>query len=199
MKKCGRCKVEKDHSEFHKDSTKIDGLTSFCKECKVEYRKNNISKFKSYKKKHYAKNKSKILETQRKEYRKLHKKCRTKQNNYRTNRKQQEKERRQKDQNFRILGNLRTRVYHALKKNTKGLKTKELLGCSIDELKIYLERKFTEGMNWENYGSWHMDHIVPCATFDLRHSDQQKICFHYSNLQPLWAKDNLRKNKRINF
>jgi hypothetical protein len=64
----------------------------------------------------------------------------------------------------------------------------ELLGCTIDFLKEYLEARFLPTMTWENYGTlWHIDHIIPCASFDLRDLEQQKACFHYTNLQPLFA------------
>jgi hypothetical protein len=56
---------------------------------------------------------------------------------------------------------------------------------------------FTEGMSWDNYGEWHIDHILPCSSFDLADIEQQKICFNYKNLQPLWAEDNLRKGAKI--
>ena len=88
---------------------------------------------------------------------------------------------------------LRSRLRHALRGKAKAKHTLELLGCSIEFLKTYLEKKFTEGMSWENYGSWHVDHIRPCASFDLSDPDQQKICFHYTNLQPLWAFENQSK------
>ena len=71
-----------------------------------------------------------------------------------------------------------------------------LTGCaSWNELKIYLESKFSNGMTWENMGEWHIDHIKPCYSFDLTDEKQQMECFHFTNLQPLWAKDNLSKNK----
>jgi len=68
-----------------------------------------------------------------------------------------------------------------------------LLGCSISFLKIFLEAKFKEGMTWENHGEWHIDHIKPCASFNLLNDDEQKKCFNYTNLQPLWALENLSK------
>ncbi len=61
----------------------------------------------------------------------------------------------------------------------------------------WLAAKFTNGMAWDDYGDWHIDHILPCISFDLSDENQQKICFHYTNLQPLWATDNLKKGSKI--
>lgn len=88
---------------------------------------------------------------------------------------------------------MRRRVHHALKGETKSESTLSLLGCSINYLKEYLESKFQQGMTWDNYGEWHIDHIKPCSAFDLSDPVQQKECFAYTNLQPLWAIDNLKK------
>jgi hypothetical protein len=93
---------------------------------------------------------------------------------------------------------LRSRIWHALKHNFKSKSTLKLIGCSIEFLKFYLERKFEYNMNWNNYGKWHVDHIIPCASFDLSNPEEQALCFHYTNLQPLWAKDNLKKHAKIN-
>jgi hypothetical protein len=71
-----------------------------------------------------------------------------------------------------------------------------LLGCDVSQLWEHLESMFQEGMTKENYGKWHVDHIKPCASFDMYDPEQQKQCFHYSNLQPLWAEDNLIKGIR---
>ena len=70
-----------------------------------------------------------------------------------------------------------------------------LIGCEVDYLMYYIQSKFTKGMNWNNYGKWHIDHIKPCCSFDLSKASEQRKCFHYTNLQPLWAKDNLSKGK----
>ncbi len=75
--------------------------------------------------------------------------------------------------------------------------TKQLLGCDMQFLKRHLSSKWTEGMSWENYGKWHIDHIIPCAEFDLTNQDQRNKCFHYSNLQPLWARDNHMKSDKL--
>jgi hypothetical protein len=79
---------------------------------------------------------------------------------------------------------------------TKCASAKELLGCTIQELKQHLEDRFKDGMSWENRGTWHIDHIRPCASFDLSDSAQQRECFLYTNMQPLWANENRKKGNR---
>lgn len=96
-----------------------------------------------------------------------------------------------------IKARIRTRIYNALIDGTDQYKrtarTHELIGCTITELMDHLSKQFTEGMTWDNYGEWHIDHKRPCASYDLTQAEQQKACFHHSNLQPMWAKDNRRK------
>ena len=98
---------------------------------------------------------------------------------------------------YRLRRNLRSRVGRAVEGGTKSAHTLELLGCTVPELqgKIYL--LFQPGMTWDNYGQWHLDHIIPCAAFDLSNPVHQRACFNWQNLQPLWGKDNQRKNDRI--
>ena len=98
----------------------------------------------------------------------------------------------------RIGLRLRKRMWDALHcaSAVKMDSTRALVGCSPAELKSHLEKQFRSGMAWDNYGQWHIDHIKPCAAFDLTDIAQQKSCFHYSNLQPLWAADNMRKGAR---
>lgn len=105
------------------------------------------------------------------------------------------------DLNFVTKKRLRGRVYVALKRGVKSAKTMELLGCTIDEFKSYFESKFTEGMSWDAYmrGELHIDHKIPCVNFDLTKEEEQRKCFHYSNLQPLWAIDNLKKGTSLNY
>jgi hypothetical protein len=80
----------------------------------------------------------------------------------------------------------------------KSEKTNTILGCSSKDFVKYIEKKFEDGMSWDNYGfrGWHLDHIIPCARFDLTNQEELRKCFHFSNYQPLWAKDNLSKNKK---
>lgn len=105
------------------------------------------------------------------------------------------RKRRNEDHEYKVLCNLRTRVYSALNLNIKSDKTINLLGCSIEFLWNYLILQFRDGMTIDNYGSvWHIDHIIPCSAFNLSNEIEQKICFNYRNLQPLFAKENLIKN-----
>jgi len=108
------------------------------------------------------------------------------------------KVRRHTDVWYKLRLALTRRVHKALGNTQKRGHTLDLIGCSIRELQVHLEGLFLEGMSWENYGyaGWHIDHVRPCASFDLTDPAQQNECFHYSNLQPLWAKDNMRKGAK---
>ena len=101
---------------------------------------------------------------------------------------------------YKIKHNYRTRVAAALRAQyaTKDVTSLELMGCTIDTAIAHIESQFKEGMNWENWAhhTWHIDHIRPCASFDLTDPEQLKQCFHYTNLQPLWAKDNMQKSDK---
>jgi thiol-disulfide isomerase/thioredoxin len=105
------------------------------------------------------------------------------------------------DISFRILKNLRSRIRFALKKGQikKADTTENLLGCTVPEFKAYFTSLFTKDMSWSCFmaGKIHIDHIIPCAKFDLTNEEQQRMCFHYTNLQPLWSIDNLRKGTKI--
>lgn len=111
------------------------------------------------------------------------------------------RQRRLTDCNLRCLEALRARIACVVraKNGLKAKKTIELLGCSIPNFRMYLESRFEPGMCWENYGvnGWHVDHIMPCAIFNLSNPDHQKRCFHFSNLQPMWAVDNRRKGAKV--
>jgi hypothetical protein len=106
---------------------------------------------------------------------------------------------RRKDPYYRLAKNMSSRISQAIaRKGKKCERTAKILGCSLDSFRIYLESKFETGMTWENYGKvWHVDHIIPCAVFDLSKAAHQKRCFHFSNLQPLFAFDNRSKKDRI--
>lgn len=103
---------------------------------------------------------------------------------------QYNKRKRLTDPNVKLRSNLRSRLYSLLKYAgvRKHKSTFELIGCHVTDVKKYLESQFKIGMTWDNYGRvWHIDHIIPCYTFDLTLPDQQEKCFHYTNLRPLWV------------
>lgn len=98
----------------------------------------------------------------------------------------------------RLRGNLATRLYGFLSGRAKSPRTMQLLGCSLEFLWGHLEKQFQPGMTRDNYGPvWHVDHILPCAEFHLQHSEEREICFHWTNLQPLFMKDNLSKAAKL--
>jgi hypothetical protein len=103
------------------------------------------------------------------------------------------------DLQFKLRTYLSKRMVCAIKRGhaRKSNRTITLLGCSIPELRAHIEAQFKDGMTWENWGAWHIDHRRPCASFNLTDPAQQSACFHYSNLQPLWAAENLSKGARL--
>ena len=102
--------------------------------------------------------------------------------------------------NYRIRKNISKRIksafnrYKNLKKDYGTMK--KYVGCDMNTFFKHIEKQFTDGMSWENYGEWHMDHIKPISSFDLTDEEQVKKCFHYTNIQPLWAKENLKKSNK---
>jgi hypothetical protein len=192
---CGKC--NKKHKEWTK-GTQCKNCRSLCK--KQCYQKNK-PKYLDRINKYYQDNKEEKL-NYAKQYRNKNKnKCSeyfsiNAEKIYKQ-RAKREKQKRNTDIGFRIQSNLRKRLYRAITTNKKYQSTLEYLGCSIEELKIHLEKQFKKGMTWNNYGKWHIDHIKPCASFDLSLETEQKICFHYTNLQPLWAIENIKKSNKI--
>lgn len=105
----------------------------------------------------------------------------------------------EEDVNYRLTCVLRSRLNQSIRNCQKSGSAVRDLGCSIEELKSYLESKFQPGMAWDNWSKtgWHIDHIVALSRFDLSNPEELKKACHYTNLQPLWAKDNLRKSNKI--
>ena len=102
---------------------------------------------------------------------------------------------------FKIKDNMRRRIRTALKKDggKKTKRTMKLVGCTAEQLKQHIEKQFKPGMSWEQRNSFHIDHIIPCASFDLTKLSQQKKCFHYTNLQPLYPIENIKKGAKLNY
>ena len=216
VKKCRKCEIERNYSEFYKDKRNKDGLMSWCRCCLKKYRQDNIERVFEYKKQYYQEKKEYYNEYNKQYYQenKDSIKGRSKQY-YQDNRElrserskqyyQENKERimdyyekrRKTDPLFKMAGNLRNRTYQAFKYNgySKNTKTQQMLGVSWEVCKAHIENQFTKGMNWDNYGEWHIDHIIPLASANTE-KELTKLC-HYSNLQPLWAEDNLSKGSKI--
>ena len=218
LKRCSLCCLELTLDHFRRDHTRKDGFHPWCKECqrkkRKEYRNNNPITKEGEKRRHARYLKGKGRETRLIYGRKLESKERA--NKYRLSesgkrssqkarlrakesgyQKKYAKEKWNNDINYRLTKLLRNRVRAMVTKGCKSAHTLNLLGCSIDELKAHLEMQFEPGMTWDNCEEWHIDHIIPCSYFDLTKEENQRICFNYRNLQPLWAKDNVKKSNKI--
>jgi hypothetical protein len=145
----------------------------------LEYRINNQEAISRTKRKRYERNKKAIL-------------CACKK--YAANRAKT-------DHEFAMKLRLRSRVSAAVRRGraTKSAKTMDLIGCTTKDLCAHIQSQFVDGMTWENAGryGWHIDHIIPCAAFDLTDPKQQRMCFHYTNLRPLWGSENMNKGDKI--
>jgi hypothetical protein len=186
---CTICKLEKDFSNFHKGVDK-NGLSYRCKDCCREYAKKNVKKENERKNKWKLENYDKVLLSKKKYYQKNKEKESVRNNIYTRNK-------RKNNPIFKLSCNLRSRIVTFLKtKNiTKRNTTYNIIGIDSEELRIYIEKQFKEGMCWENYGEWHIDHIIPLSSAQ-NEEDAYRLC-HYTNLQPLWAIENLQKTNKI--
>ena len=205
VKVCAKCKVEKELSEFNKSKKAKDGLQPKCKSCCKEYRKEYYQYNKEREKEYYQDNKERIKEYE-KEWRQTNKeKIKERKKEYHQANKERikgyskewKRERRKTDTLFKMKCNLRTRTSKAFKNQgyCKNTRTQEMLGIDWEIAKQHIERQFTKGMNWNNYGEWHIDHIIPLASAST--SERLKELCHYTNLQPLWAEYNLSKSDKI--
>ncbi len=178
------------HSEWFQKRNQDPEFRNRRIEQKRKWRQQNAERCRSYTKQYYAKNKK----AQREKAKKWFKQNRDR---HLKNRRAWAKQQRKSNPNFKLSANAHTRIWILLTRKQKTCSTLELIGCSIPELRAHLEKQFKPGMTWKNYGpAWHVDHIRPCAKFNLSDPSQQRECFHFSNLQPLFAKDNLQKGSR---
>lgn len=193
-KRCNKCSEIRYISEFNKDCSKKDGIRNICKICtKEKYLQNReyeIQRSKNYQ----QKNREKVLKQKlihaKKYFIENHDKIKKYQKKYKANR-------RKNDFLFKLSDGVRSRIYGFLKKNqiSKKNTTFELVGCSPIELKIYLEEKFIKDMSWDNQGEWHIDHIIPLSSAKTE-EEIYRLC-HFTNLQPMWALDNIKKGSKI--
>jgi len=203
IKICTQCKQHKNTLEFNKNKRQKDGLQTTCKSCQKEYIQKNKKTLQTYYQDWLEKNREtrklshqKYRENNRQKFRDYYKTYRLK-SSFKENRRNYEFQKRKSCNIFRIKSNLRRRIGSFFKGKGKSKSTETLLGCSYKEFVIYLEHKFTDGMNWQNYGlhGWHIDHIIPLSS--ARNENDLEKLSHYTNLQPLWAKDNLSKGDKI--
>jgi len=159
-------------------------------EWKKNYRIKNKKKIAEYNKNYQLKNRERLSKLV-KEWRLKNKTFVKKYDN------EYRKKRSLSDIQFKLTCRLRSRLGNALKRNYKIGSAIKDLGCSINEFKFYLEGQFISGMSWKNYGKWHIDHKIPLAYFDLTNREQLLKAVHYTNLQPLWAKENMSKRNRV--
>ena len=183
---CSHCKKKKDVSEFYPSFQYKGGRK--CKPCAREYSRNHHKKTYEDRRHHFQ------------DYYQKNKEDRQKwQTEYR-------KENWDKIKKYRKLPEIHLvrmqskYVSSRIKKagGTKSQSSGKYLGCTTKELMVHLEKQFQPGMSWDNHGfrGWHIDHIRPCNSFDLTDEEQVRKCFHYTNLQPLWAEENMRKSNK---
>lgn len=216
VKKCTRCSIEKPLSEFGFHKLGLNGYRSTCKECSrqsnKEYREKN--KVKEYERiKNYRKNNPDKISLWRKNQKEKKREWYIK---WRNNNLEKDKNRKKtyhlsnpeyyknyshfrytNDIIYRLKNNVRGRIYKFLnsKSISKNNTTFNIIGCTPDELKNYIESKFLNGMSWDNRSEWHVDHIIPLS-LSKNEEDIYKLC-HYTNLQPLWKYDNLSKGSKL--
>lgn len=219
MKKCYKCGINKDESEFNKDNRKIDKLCHRCRTCNREWHREyynkcvglNKEKIKERRKKCYKRNEEwhikyrKDTKNKKAEYNaKYYIANKDRMSKYKT---EWHRNKLKTDPNYRLKCYLRTALFHALKGLHKTGSAFRDLGCTVEELRAHLESKFYQNyetgemMSWNNWSldGWHVDHIIPLATIKtaIDKDAQIKICCHYTNLQPLWAFENLSKGAKI--
>lgn len=173
----------------------------------ANYSRKNREKINLWQRENYKKNRKSILAKQKVWASQNPDKVRDKQKRYqkkhpekmRAHWLKKYKRRLKRDAYFRATRSLRSRIRSFFRGRTKSVSAMVLLGTTPVKLRARLEAQFKPGMSWDNYGyyGWHIDHIKPCASFDLSDPEQQKQCFHYTNLQPLWAKENYDKSDKI--
>jgi hypothetical protein len=218
MKTCSKCKIEKELIFFSR--RKDTGYRSYCKQCekeynkeynkknknlvkiqKIKYREENKEEIKKKRKTHYENNKEFIKDYTKNYYHKnknnrdvdFHKNHWIKHKEKITKKR---KERKIKNPLLKLSITIRTLLSNSIKRMgyAKSSKTNEILGCSFEEFKLYIESQFQDGMSWENHGEWHLDHKIPISWAD----SEEKVyeLNHYLNFQPLWAFDNLSKGNK---
>lgn len=186
MKVCTRCSTPKDESEFYAKHRK-------CKKCIIEanalWRQTNLTE---------ARRRDKVMRDKRGSYMSDYAKDPKNKERRHARRNRRQRWQRAHDPQFILREALSRRIRQKLL--TCGVEksdpSSELLGCSLQNARVHLEKLFVDGMSWSNHGEWHIDHIRPLKTFDLTLDSERKLAFNYMNIQPLWAMDNLKKGAK---
>jgi hypothetical protein len=192
MKTCNKCKLEKPIFEFNKNSSSKDGFRHYCRECQkkmsVNYSQKKGDELKEKKKLWKLNNHDKVIESRKKSYKKHGKQI---------SKSKYEKYKKNPIDYLKLLMRSRIRKIVKLMSIEKHKTSMEIVGCTPIILKEHLEKQFTTGMSWDNQGKWHIDHKIPLSSAK-NENDVYKLC-HYTNLQPLWAIDNLKKGSKLPF
>lgn len=225
MKKCSKCQIDKPLAEFHKSSKRPGGFRPDCKSCRKQESLQRYAKkaeeIKKYQKKYALSNKESIKRTKSKYFQKNKKEAYVRNGQWREANRERDRKLKQDSANrlrqnrrksqlkyhrkmmetspsYRIICGIRSTLNNAVKtqRGNKTNSTIALLKCTVPELREHLESQFQPGMTWGNYGEWHIDHIRPLSSFDLTKESELQEAGHYTNLQPLWARDNLSKGAR---
>lgn len=189
-KVCTRCGEWKLISEFHKNKNKAFGHAYHCRDCdkkrKAEYRARNPERIRELARAEYENNREKRRASHRKWAEANPEKMR------------EAKRRCRQTPKGRVEANVRGHIHKAIRKGYKFKRTFEALGYTVEQLMVHLERQFTNGMCWENYGEWHIDHKIPNSLFNYNSTEDIdfKRAWALSNLQPLWAGDNMKKSDK---
>lgn len=220
FKSCSKCNDSKESQYFYVDMSKKDGLSSYCKQCRIisskEYSVKNSDKIKEKDRQEYLKNREKVLAGHRVRWQKNKERYKLTQKKWRDANKERSAflkkrwaaqhpdnnkiraKRRDSNPITKLKHRVTTRIVIALK--SKGFRKKyrslDIIGCTSIELKNHLESQFKPGMTWDNHttNGWHVDHIIPLAS--AKTEEELYKLNHYTNLQPLWAKDNYKKGSK---
>ncbi len=205
QKRCSKCNEIFPFSNFHKAAYGCGGVVAVCKGCNLKYRKEHkdliYASGKKWRQNNIERSNERARNWRKSNPDKVTEICAKSDKKRRLQKTEYLRKKRKTDSSYKIGTNLRRRTNRALKSQyaKKCFKFDEYLGCTLTFFKSYFESKFQEGMTWNGYlnGEIHIDHIKPCVLFNLTDIAQQKECFHYTNLQPLWAKDNFRKGAKV--
>lgn len=211
MKKCSSCKIEKELTAFNYCKSNNDGLHYNCKMCRKLEREKNKEHIRKKNKEYYESNKNELIlknreyrkensekiNVQRKQYRQKNKEhIRMKNKEYLPIRKEKIKHKRKTDKNFQIQEVLRSKIHKMLKGKKSSFSN--YLGIDIELFKKWIEYQFKSDMNWDNFGTlWQLDHILPINQFNFENDIDKKVCFNWTNLQPLYSDENRKKSDKL--